>query len=235
MTAGLPTDIRIINSGIRTGHIKQAIFDFDGTISILREGWEKIMEPVMIESICGSHEPAQEIVEHVRRFINETTGIQTILQMEGLVGMVKEYGLVPEKDILDAWGYKKIYNDRLMVPVRKRIQQLQSGEKSVEDFTLRGALDFCRKLHVKGVTMYLASVTDRSDVQNEAEKVTAKTSKEVADKTGRETGKAEQETGKTREGVAEKANGEIKEDKEDIPERDGHVRAPNEEDGAKDK
>jgi len=167
------TDIRILNENIERGRIKHAIFDFDGTISLLREGWEKIMEPVMIESICGEHEPTPEIVDAVRKYIDESTGIQTILQMEALVEMVKKFGLVPEDKILDAWGYKKIYNDRLMVPVRERIAQLKSGEKSLEDYTLRGALDFCKKMYDRGVTMYLASGTDRADVRNEAEVVTA--------------------------------------------------------------
>lgn len=167
------TDIRIYNDKIERGRIKYAIFDFDGTVSILREGWEKIMEPVMVESICGDHEPTPEIIEEVARFIDETTGIQTILQMEGLVRLVKKHGLVPKDKILDAKGYKKIYNDRLMVPVNERIAQLENGEKSLQDYTLRGALDFCKKLYERGLTMYLASGTDQHDVRNESEKVTA--------------------------------------------------------------
>ncbi len=167
------TDIRILNENIERGNIKHAIFDFDGTISILREGWEKIMEPVMIESICGDHEPTAKIIEAVRKYIDESTGIQTILQMEALVEMVKKFGLVPEDKILDAWGYKKIYNDRLMVPVRERIAEIQSGTKTIEDYTLRGALDFCKKMYDRGVVMYLASGTDRDDVRNEAKVVNA--------------------------------------------------------------
>ena len=37
----------------RLGHIKHAVFDHDGTISSLRQGWEEIMEPVMMKSILG--------------------------------------------------------------------------------------------------------------------------------------------------------------------------------------
>ena len=35
------------------GQIEYAIFDHDGTISTLREGWELIMAPVMIKAILG--------------------------------------------------------------------------------------------------------------------------------------------------------------------------------------
>ncbi|HDL18580.1 MAG TPA: HAD family hydrolase [Bacteroidetes bacterium] len=166
-------NIKILHNSIELGKIKHAIFDFDGTISILREGWEKVMEPVMIKSICGATEPGREIIEEVRKFIDDTTGIQTILQMEGLVEMVRKHGLVPEKKILDAWGYKRIYNKKLMVSVKQRIALLDSGEKTPADFTVAGAVNFCKKMDDRGVMMYLASGTDREDVRNEAQKVAA--------------------------------------------------------------
>ena len=166
-------DIRIYNQKLELGNIKYAIFDFDGTISILREGWERIMEPVMIESICGNTKPTPDILATVKNFIDETTGIQTILQMEGLVNLVKKFGLVNKKDILDAIGYKKIYNDRLMIPVNARIAQLEKGTKKLSEFTLSGSLEFCQNLYNKKTKMYLASGTDRVDVRNESEIVTA--------------------------------------------------------------
>ncbi len=162
------TQIEIINDKIECGKFKYGLFDFDGTISIVREGWQKIMGPVMIEMICGDHEPTQEIIEEVEDYIDDSTGIQTILQMEHLVEMVKTHGFVPEDQILDARGYKKIYNDRLMVPVRERLGKLAKGEKSIEDLTLRGAIGVLRKLSDHGLTMYAASGTDRADVRNES-------------------------------------------------------------------
>jgi len=162
------TEILVLNKNVERGKIRYAIFDFDGTISILREGWEKIMEPVMIESICGDQPVTEEIVARVRKFIDDTTGIQTILQMEGLVEMVKEFGLVPKEKVLDAWGYKKIYNDRLMVPVRQRIADLQNGRQSLTNCTVAGSLDFCQQLYERQVIMYTASGTDQEDVRHEA-------------------------------------------------------------------
>ncbi|NOZ56874.1 MAG: HAD hydrolase-like protein [Calditrichaeota bacterium] len=166
------TEIRILNPNIERGKIRFAIFDFDGTVSLLREGWQNIMAPMMVEMICGDHDPSepicQEVERRVRDYIDESTGIQTILQMEKLVEMVREFGLVPEDKVLDAWGYKQIYNDRLMQPVRERLSQLERGEKTVEDFTVRGAIDTLRALRERGVTLYAASGTDRDDVVNEA-------------------------------------------------------------------
>lgn len=166
------TQIEIINE-VERGRIRHALFDFDGTVSLLREGWQGIMAPVMIEMICGDTEPTQAIIDEVHEVIEETTGIQTIQQMEILVKMVRDHGLVPEDKRLDAWGYKAVYNDRLMVPVRERIARLESGALTVEQATVRGSLGFVRRLHENGTTLYIFSGTDRDDVRNEAGKVGA--------------------------------------------------------------
>jgi len=162
------TQIEIIDPNIARGQLRYSIWDFDGTISLLREGWEHIMGPVMVEAICGEHPPTPEIEKAVAEFIDRSTGIQTIYQMEHLVEMVREFGLVPQEKILDAWGYKQIYNERLMVPVRERVRQLERGEKKVEQFTLRGSMEFLKMLYDRGMTLYCFSGTDQEDVRNEA-------------------------------------------------------------------
>lgn len=156
------------------GEIKHAVFDHDGTISTLREGWEEIMEPVMIKAILGDKYNSvdqagyNEVVKQSREFINKTTGIQTIFQMEGLVKMVDEFGYVPKDEILDKFEYKKIYNDALMEMVNKRLDKLKNGELDSFDFMLKGAFKFLSEVKKRGVTMYLASGTDVQDVINEA-------------------------------------------------------------------
>ncbi|MGI6458564.1 MAG: HAD family hydrolase [Candidatus Hydrogenedentales bacterium] len=163
------TEINIIND-VERGRFKHVLFDFDGTVSLLREGWQLIMGPLMVEMISGGGSPPclAEIEDDVREYIEESTGIQTILQMERLVEMVQARGLVPRDQILDAQGYKKIYNDRLMVRVNERIQDLENGTLTPRDVTLRGALDFLERLSQKNVTQYIFSGTDRDDVRNEA-------------------------------------------------------------------
>jgi rfaE bifunctional protein kinase chain/domain len=155
--------------------IRHAVFDNDGTISTLRQGWEAIMAPVMIKAILGDrYETADETLyrkvrERVLDFIDKSTGIQTIVQMEGLVGMVREFGVVPAEKVLDRFGYKRIYNDALMEMVSRRVAKLKSGQLDVTDFTVKGAVEFLQALRDRGVTLYLASGTDHDDVVAEAE------------------------------------------------------------------
>jgi bifunctional ADP-heptose synthase (sugar kinase/adenylyltransferase)/phosphoglycolate phosphatase-like HAD superfamily hydrolase len=154
--------------------IAHAIFDHDGTISALRQGWEGVMEPMMVRAILGPrYGDAGEslylrVVGRVREYIDRTTGIQTLVQMQGLAGMVREFGCVPAGDVLDPAGYKRIYNEALLALVRERGEKLRRGELAVADLTIKGAVPFLRALRAAGVTLYLASGTDREDVAAEA-------------------------------------------------------------------
>ena len=157
--------------------LRHAIFDHDGTISTLREGWEQIMEPMMMRAILGGqYAVADEGLFHrvkarVLRFIETTTGIQTIVQMQGLVELVREFNLVPAAEVLDAAGYKAVYNIGLKQLVDARLAKLDRGELEIGDFTVKGAVRFLESLHRAGVRLYLASGTDDEDVKFEAQRL----------------------------------------------------------------
>jgi bifunctional ADP-heptose synthase (sugar kinase/adenylyltransferase)/beta-phosphoglucomutase-like phosphatase (HAD superfamily) len=169
------TDIEIVSSLPERKRFTHAIFDHDGTLSTLRQGWEEIMEPMMISAILGEREReadealSNHVVTAVRTYIDRTTGIQTLVQMKGLVNLVRQFKCIPEKEILDEFGYKKVYNEELLKMVSDRIRKLEKGELGVEDFTIKKAADFLRALHATGVILYLASGTDQEDVEREAE------------------------------------------------------------------
>ena len=168
------SEIEVIVEPFPALNIRHAIFDHDGTISSLREGWEQIMEPMMLKAVLGVHyATADETLFHrvksrVRDFIERTTGIQTITQMHGLVDLVKEFGLVPADQISSPAEYKAIYNSELKALVNRRLAKLDCGELDAGDFTLKGAVPFIRALHKSGVRLYLASGTDEDDVKFEA-------------------------------------------------------------------
>ena len=168
------TEIEVVGIVPPRLKVTHAIFDNDGTISTLREGWESIMEPVMIQAILGSGwKTAEErlyhrVEERVREYIDKTTGIQTLVQMQGLVEMVREFGVVAAADVKDAPGYKAVYNAELLGLVSRRLDKLRRGELVVEDYTVKGALPLLKALHAAGVKLHLASGTDQEDLAAEA-------------------------------------------------------------------
>ncbi len=148
--------------------VKAVLFDFDGTLSTLRYGWEGIMEPLMLEMIAGDTQIDDELASEVREYIDQSTGIQTYYQMMWLAEAVRRHGRNPGASD-DPWWYKAEYNRRLMEPVEERKTTIRSGQKSAADFLIRGSEEFLKALTQRGVELYVASGTDDPDVKKEAE------------------------------------------------------------------
>ncbi|HEY63385.1 MAG TPA: HAD family hydrolase, partial [Caldilineae bacterium] len=166
-----PSDwLEVLNPNVSLGHIQHALFDFDGTISTIRQGWEGIMRPLMVEMICdGADVPPerrQAIEQEVAEYVDRSTGILTIRQMEWLAEAVRRHGLA--KRPRSAQEYKAIYNERLLRPVRERLGRLARGEVTADDLMISGARRFLEMLVERGITLYLASGTDHEYVLGEA-------------------------------------------------------------------
>jgi phosphoglycolate phosphatase-like HAD superfamily hydrolase len=159
--------IRILNPAFRRGRVTHALFDFDGTISLIRYQWEEVMQELMEEMISG---PRRRIPSGLSRevsgYINRSTGILTIRQMEWLAEAVRRWALNDSE--LSAKEYKRLYNEKLLErKVDGRVAEL-SGSGAKEDFLLEGAFGFLEKLSLSGVKLYLASGTDDVYVRREA-------------------------------------------------------------------
>ena len=151
-----------------------AIFDHDGTISTLRQGWEPIMKEVSLSAILGnslntvSMEELDKIDAAVTEMIEKTTGIQTIIQMHHLRDMVISFGYVSVRNILTPLEYKNIYNEKLLKMVSGRVELFNKGLLNLDDVTMKGVLQFLEVLKNKNTLIYLASGTDQKDVRKEA-------------------------------------------------------------------
>ncbi len=166
--AELPTYpwLEVVHPEARLGRVRHALFDFDGTISVIRQGWETIMIPLMVEMICDGRPVPPGLEAEVADYVDRSTGILTILQMEWLEEAVRRYGLA--KNPQTAREYKRIYNERLLGPVRQRMAGID-GSQSVDDtLMIAGARGFLEGLRERGVSLYLASGTDHIYVQEEA-------------------------------------------------------------------
>jgi rfaE bifunctional protein kinase chain/domain len=158
----------------RDFHIRHALFDHDGTISTLRQGWETVMEKIMIDSITGSRKLKKtskqyfRIKDRVLDYIEKSTGVQTLIQMEALVEMVREFGLAAPGEVLNKSAYKKIYNEALLDNMKERLGRIRKKPSTGKDFIIPGAVEFLNELRRKNVTLYLASGTDQEYVVEEA-------------------------------------------------------------------
>jgi len=160
------TDIEIINHRIKRGHIRHALFDFDGTVSLIREGWQGVMIPMMAEVLLETprHESEEELYAVVTEFVDQLTGKQTIYQMIQLCEEVRQRGGRP----LDPLEYKWMYLDLLWERIKGRVAGLKSGQFTPEEMMVPGAVPMLEAMRGRGVTCYLASGTDQVYVLDEA-------------------------------------------------------------------
>ena len=161
------TQIEIINEDAPRGRIRCALFDFDGTISLIREGWQQVMVPMMVEVLleCPTHESEDELQGLVTEYVERLTGKQTIYQM---IQLAEEVGKRGGK-LLDPLEYKHMYLERLWERIGERVEALSSGAAEAGDWIVPGLLGLLEGLAARGVTMYLASGTDHEYVESEAE------------------------------------------------------------------
>ena len=150
---------------IQSENIRAAVFDFDGTISTLRCGWEEVMAPIFYREINGSHTADKNLKAEIARYIDESTGIQTVFQMRRLKEMVIAYGRNPV--IRGEWEYKDIYNKALLEGVNKKIEGIKSGVLKADDYVIKGSREFLSELKKRGLKLFVASGTDDADVKNE--------------------------------------------------------------------
>jgi phosphoglycolate phosphatase-like HAD superfamily hydrolase len=161
------SSVEIIHPWVKSEFkIQYALFDFDGTISLIREGWQDIMIPYFCEILrdTNTSETCWEIKETVKRFVTDLTGKQTIFQCIRLDEEVTKRG-GPKRDPIT---YKREYLRRLELHIKDRKARLAAGTLDPEEYLVPGSRQFLTILQSRGIKCYLASGTDEADVLYEA-------------------------------------------------------------------
>jgi len=160
------TSIEIIRAPELKQPPKYVVFDFDGTLSLVREGWPEVMVPMMVEILqqTGTDETAEELATIIMQFVMELTGKQTIYQMIRLAEEIEKRGGTADDPLV----YKQTYNDLLMQRINARREALRSGELPAETALVPGSLELLEALKSRGAEIFLASGTDEEFVKEEA-------------------------------------------------------------------
>ena len=155
----------------RPGFLKRpglthVLFDFDGTLSLIRQGWPDVMVPLFTEILPPlSGETDEQRRQLAFEDIMRLNGKQTIYQMIQLADRVRERGGTPGEPL----DYKHEYLRRLDERIRHRVEGIRSGTIPRDDLTVFGTRALLEALSARGLTLYLASGTDEQFVKAEAE------------------------------------------------------------------
>ena len=157
--------IEIISTDFPRGPKRAAIFDFDGTLSLLRRNWQDVMIPMMVDelSATGTTESRENLHAHVEEFVMRLNGRQTIYQMIQLAEEVSGRG----GTALDPLVYKHRYHDMLWQEVGRRIDSVRGGRVPPDELTVPDSRRLLVQLKAKGLALFLASGTDLKYVRDE--------------------------------------------------------------------
>jgi len=141
-------------------------FDFDGTLSLVREGWPAVMIPMMVEVLAplATGLPRDRLEAMLADDVEASTGRPTIDQMRRLAERVAEGGGTPR----DPKQYKTEYNRRLLLHISRRREALAARTVKPDEMLLAGARRMLDALAGRGLVLCCASGTDEPYVREEA-------------------------------------------------------------------
>lgn len=162
------TRIELVRPWDRRKPPKLAVFDFDGTLSLIRGGWTDLMVYMMYEDLAALRQP-DETVEQLRQLIRDyvlsLNGAPTVYQMERFAKELRDRGATPEP----ASVYHQEYLRRLGQRITERKARLAAGDCKQADLTVPGTHALLEALVARGVELTLASGTEIEFVREESE------------------------------------------------------------------
>lgn len=158
--------VEVLRPDFLRGRFRAVLFDFDGTLSLIRRNWPQVMIPMMVDALAttGTPETRDELHACVEEFVMRLNGKQTIYQMMQLADEVARRGGRP----LDPLEYKRQYHDLLSAQIEVRVGGLRDGTLRPDEITVPQSHRLLERLREAGLTLYLASGTDLTYVREEA-------------------------------------------------------------------
>lgn len=157
--------MEILDKNIKPKKLHSVVFDFDGTLSLIRKGWQEIMTPYFTEVLMAAPKSGKLEAEQecAREFIDLLTGKQTIYQCIRLNEEVVKRGGAE----CDPLVYKNEYHRRLLEKIEYRRKGLEAGTINPVDYLVPGSVEIIEMLLKHNVDIYLASGTDEPYVKQE--------------------------------------------------------------------
>jgi phosphoglycolate phosphatase-like HAD superfamily hydrolase len=158
--------IECLRPGTTADRVKVVLFDFDGTVSLIRAGWFEVMVPMMVEILAElkTGESEAELRAVVEEFVGRLTGKQTVYQMIELAENITRRGGQPQDPLV----YKHMYLSRLNEKIKARLEELRQHRVSPDKYLVPGTRALLEALRERGLKLYLASGTDEPYMKDEA-------------------------------------------------------------------
>ncbi len=151
---------------VRERAFRFALFDFDGTVSLIRANWREIMLPYFTDVLekAAPEKNRKELELRAAAIVDGLTVKQTIFQC---IELDREVQLLGGEHV-DPEVYKQGFLDRMEERVIRCRKGLSEGSLREADWLVPGVKEWIRTLESRGIRCCLASGTDEGHVRLEA-------------------------------------------------------------------
>lgn len=145
-----------------------AVVDFDGTVSLIREGWSRVMADVGLDVLngrCVEGRSRTDVSDEIEEQMLRLSGRPSLVQMAKLAEMLAGYGATPPTPAVLHDEFLK----RLYAQIDGRKKDLASGKVKPAAWAVPGTHDLLGELRSRGIALYLVSGTDLAAVNEESQ------------------------------------------------------------------
>jgi phosphoglycolate phosphatase len=166
-TLNIPgTSIELVCHAQPQAPLRVALLDFDGTLSLIRAGWQTVMADRMVRDllVLRTGETEETLRAEMLAMIHRTTGISTAIQMDAFRAAMQQRG--GEPPTTEACMARYLADLQQVIGARKAA--LASGTVTPERYLVPGARALLEDLYDRQIAMVLASGTDHEPLVEEA-------------------------------------------------------------------
>jgi phosphoglycolate phosphatase-like HAD superfamily hydrolase len=143
------------------------MFDFDGTVGLLRSGWHDVLvnfhTEVLRETPKGNGLDAKILLNTIKGYIETNIGKPPIYQSYSLVETIRSFGGEPRP----VEEYNEIYSQRLTELCEPRREALRRGVANPNDYIVPGVLRMLAMLRSRNIKIYMASGTEEHFIRED--------------------------------------------------------------------
>ncbi len=160
--------IEHVHPGVSARHARVVLFDFDGTISLIRAGWVDVMVPMMVEILTDlkTGESEEDLRALVTDFVGRLTGKQTMYQM---MELAEPGGVARRQAARSAALQTQVPGPAAREDRRTGLKSCGRARRRPTKYLVPGARQLLEALSARGLKMYLASGTDQQYMREEAD------------------------------------------------------------------
>lgn len=140
-----------------------AAIDFDGTMSLIRIGWQQVMHGVMKSALQQYHPRPDRIDDDIRTYIAHSTGQPSIIQMAWIDEQMMLFG-GPQRG---AQFYLDQFSNGMKHQIDARIASI-TDDTTADSFMINGARQFLFTLARRNIHIALVSGTEQSHLIRES-------------------------------------------------------------------